>query len=130
MYQLLLSVPVLLGLAGPQTPKPPADIPNFIVFFNEDSAVLPPSAESIVEQAAGRARAQPKSVVHVLGFAPPTAGTADFDLALSRTRALAVADELAEAGISRDRIRVEPRGAVSYASTETESRRADIVISN
>ncbi|TCZ61372.1 OmpA family protein [Roseicella aquatilis] len=127
--RLALAVLPLLALAACQpAPPPPASRAATVVFFTEDSAGLDDNARSIIEQAAAQAMQRPGAPVRVRGFTAPEAGTGAYNKALAATRAQHVADHLAAAGVARDRIRIEPRGAVPYESYPTESRRVEIVI--
>lgn len=129
--RLAFAVLPLLGLAACQAPeaaRPAAPTPVTVVFFNADSAALDQEAQLVVAQAASQAKGRPGVPVQVRGFAAPDGGTAAFSKALAALRAQHVADHLAESGVERSRIRVEPRGAVPYDSFPTESRRVEIVI--
>ncbi len=98
-----------------------------VVFFTDDSAAMGPEARAVVAEAAERARARPGVPVSVRGFAAPEANTSPaFSRALAETRAQAVADALVANGVSRDRVRVEPRGATSFEMMPVESRRVEI----
>ena len=126
----LLSVPPMIGLAACQPSAGDgarARGPMPVVFFTEESAAMGPEARAVVAQAAERARARPGLPVVVRGLAA-TDGSAGFSRALSEARARNVADELVAAGVSRDRIRVQPRGPVPYEAMQLESRRVEIAI--
>lgn len=98
-----------------------------VVFFTDQSAALGPEARAVVAAAAERARARPNVRVAVRGFTAPAdnAGPA-FTRALAEARAQNVADALVQGGVSRDRIRIEPRPAVPYEMMPLESRRVEI----
>ncbi|GAA0596188.1 hypothetical protein GCM10009416_38150 [Craurococcus roseus] len=98
-----------------------------VVFFAEGSAAMGPEARAVVARAAERARAWPGVPVVVRGLAA-TDGSAGFGRALSEARARNVADALVAAGVSPDRIRVQPRGPVPYEAMQVESRRVEIAI--
>lgn len=123
----LVALP-LLALAACQQPAAPGPAPVTVVFFNEDSAALDPAARGVVAQAASLAKERPGAPVRVRGFAAPDSGTVAFNRALSAARAQHVADHLAEAGVDRGRIRIEPRGPVPFESYPTEARRVEIAI--
>jgi outer membrane protein OmpA-like peptidoglycan-associated protein len=98
-----------------------------VVFFTDDSAAMGPEARAVVAEAAERARARPGVPVSVRGFAAPEANTSPaFGRSLAETRARAVADALVANGVSRDRVRIEPRGATSFEMMPVESRRVEI----
>ncbi len=128
--RLLLSIPVVLGLAACQGAGT-ADLaqePARNVFFTADSASLDQAAQAVVANAAGLAKEHPNATVRVLGFAAPDSGSAQFNRTLALARAQAVRDALVEAGIPRQRIRVESRGAVPFEMFPTESRRVEILV--
>ena len=128
MYRraLIAASILLLSACAPQQAAPKAR--TIVVFFTADSASLDAPAQSAIAQAAELARANPSAPVRVRGFAAPDSGSAAFNKSLSETRAHAVSDGLANAGVPRARIRVEPRGSVPFELQPTESRRVEIVI--
>jgi outer membrane protein OmpA-like peptidoglycan-associated protein len=124
----LLLAPVVLAAcqsrrdAGSSRPAP---LP--VVFFTDDSAAMGPEARSVVAQAAEAARARPGAPVVVRGFtAPDGVASPAFSRALAEARAQNVADALAAGGVSRDRIRVQPRPPVPFEMMPVESRRVEI----
>ena len=127
--RLALSALPLLALAACQAPAPGA-APVTVVFFNQDSAALDENGAAVVAQAASLAKERPGTVVRVRGFAANDSGTRRFNRALAEARARHVADHLAEAGVERNRIRVESRGAIAATdpSFPTEARRVDILV--
>ena len=118
---LLLALPAfaLLGCATPSSEPP------ILVFFEADSAALEGAAVDLIRGAAASAARQPGSPVQVLGFAGTTGGR-PYNVALSRSRAEHVADELRKAGVASGRIRVSARGPVPFELAEQESRRVEI----
>jgi outer membrane protein OmpA-like peptidoglycan-associated protein len=131
---LVAALPALLALAACGS-RPGRDAsaarqgPLPVVFFTDDSAAMGPEARAVVAEAAERARARPGAPVAVRGFAAPD-GVASpaFGRALAEARAQNVADALAAGGVSRDRIRVQPRGPVPFEMMPVESRRVEIHI--
>jgi outer membrane protein OmpA-like peptidoglycan-associated protein len=101
---------------------------RFVVFFQEWSAALDNSAQSVIEEAANFANANPRAVVRVRGFADPT-GSKQANILMSELRAQRVSDQLKDAGVAGARIRQDARGAVKFASTSLESRRVEVEIS-
>ena len=100
-----------------------------VVFFTDDSAAMGPEARAVVAEAAERARARPGLPVIVRGFtAPENNPSPAFSRALAEARAQNVADALVAGGVSRERIRVEPRGPVAFEMMPVESRRVEIHI--
>ncbi len=122
---LIAPIVVMGGCAQPMAPSSAKPV---VVFFTADSAALDTGAQSSIRQAAETAAAQPSAPVRVRGFATPDAGSTAFNDSLSRTRAQAVADALANAGVAPARIRIEARGAVAYDLFPTESRRVEIIV--
>jgi outer membrane protein OmpA-like peptidoglycan-associated protein len=99
-----------------------------VVFFSRDSVVLDNAARGIIQHAGTVALANPPAPVTVVGFASPETGTVEENKALANARAQGVADALVAAGVPRERIRVQPWGALPYGLTPTESRRVEIVV--
>jgi outer membrane protein OmpA-like peptidoglycan-associated protein len=126
MRRLLLVALPMLALAGCQMPNQ-APASRSVVFFTADSAALDENAASLVSEVAERAKANPSLPIRVRGFAAPD-GSPGFNRSLSEARARNVADVLVAAGIDRSRVRVEPRGPVSYEMIPTESRRVEILL--
>jgi outer membrane protein OmpA-like peptidoglycan-associated protein len=79
--------------------------------FRTDSATLEPDATEALRQLALLAQRLPGTRLRVVGAADPR-GNPDYNLALSRRRAEAVAAVLRGAGIDGDRLVVEGVGAV------------------
>ena len=125
----LLFLPPMIGLAACQSSADGARGrgPMPVVFFTEESAAMGPEARAVVAEAAERARARPGVPIVVRGLAAPD-GSVGFSRALSEARARNVADALVAAGVSPDRIRVQPRGPVAYEAMQIESRRVEIAI--
>jgi outer membrane protein OmpA-like peptidoglycan-associated protein len=126
---LLLAPAVLASCRS----RPAADArrpgPLPVVFFTDDSAAMGPEARAVVAEAAERARARPGVPVAVRGFtAPDQAASPAFSRALAEARAQNVADALVAGGVSRDRIRVQPRPPAPFEMMPVESRRVEIVV--
>ena len=122
-HALLALAPLVLSVVGCATqPTTP-----FLVFFDDDSASLQPSALDVVRSAAASATRFPEAPVRVLGFAGLDSGPA-FARNLSASRAQRVADQLAELGVARNRIRISSRSATAPEMMQTEARRVEIRI--
>jgi outer membrane protein OmpA-like peptidoglycan-associated protein len=107
-----------------------ADVPSqkFVVFFQEWSAVLDHSAQTVIGQAAEWVKSHPGNVAHVNGFADPT-GSKKANALLSDLRAQMVVDQLQTDGVDSNRIRQRGHGSVQFALSSQESRRVEISIS-
>ena len=107
-----------------------ADVPpqKFVVFFQEWSAALDDSAQSVIGQAAEWVKSHPGNVAHVNGFADPT-GSKQANALLSDLRAQMVVDQLQTDGVDSNRIRQRGHGSVQFALSSQESRRVEISIS-
>lgn len=108
-----------------------AQQPVRVVFFEEDSVDISPTAANVIQDAAQVARRFPDAPVRVLGFIAPdplNAPTVVAALRLSRVRADRVAAELASLGVPRDRIQVRGRGTAEVADARLEARRVEIHI--
>ena len=107
-----------------------ADVPpqKFVVFFQEWSAALDNSAQTVIGHAADWVKSHPGNVAHVNGFADPT-GSRQANALLSELRAQMVVDQLQTDGIPANRISQRGHGSVQFALTSQESRRVEISIS-
>ena len=107
-----------------------ADVPSqkFVVFFQEWSAALDDSAQTVIGQAAEWVKSHPGNVAHVNGFADPT-GSKKANALLSDLRAQMVVDQLQTDGVNSHRIRQRGHGSVQFALSSQESRRVEISIS-
>jgi len=122
----LLAVPLLLAACMSDRDRPPPSARQaFVVFFEDRSAALTPEAEASIGQAADLARRYAAVKLQVAGYADPE-GSSDYNRALSRQRARAVADALIARGVARDRLSVVARGSTDYAAAAVESRRVEI----
>jgi outer membrane protein OmpA-like peptidoglycan-associated protein len=107
-----------------------ADVPSqkFVVFFQEWSAALDDSAQTVIGQAAEWVKSHPGNVAHVNGFADPT-GSKQANALLSDLRAQMVVDQLQTDGVNSNHIRQRGHGSVQFALSSQESRRVEISIS-
>ena len=107
-----------------------ADVPSqkFVVFFQEWSAALDDSAQTVIGQAAEWVKSHPGNVAHVNGFADPT-GSKKANALLSDLRAQMGVDQLQTDGVDSNRIRQRGHGSVQFALSSQESRRVEISIS-
>ena len=107
-----------------------ADPPGqkFVVFFQDWSAALDDSAQSVIANAADWVKSHPGNVAHVNGFADLT-GSKQANILLSDLRAQVVVDQLATDGVDPKRVQQRGHGSVKFALSSQESRRVEISIS-
>ena len=121
----LLALGACQSSGGDSARARPGPMP--VVFFTDDSAAMGPDARAVIAQAAEQARARPGVPVAVRGFtAPDGVASPAFSRSLAEARARNVADSLVAGGVSRDRIRIQPRGNVPFEMMPVESRRVEI----
>ena len=139
----ILRVPVAIGLAlalsmaanaqppsaAPPAAAPPvkADLPRFLVYFNEFSAYLSPRAKATIAQAAKEAKATGVKSITVQARASAT-GTVQTNKYLAMTRASIVADKLAADGIEPAMVQQEPIGQTGSRDPSVFNRRVDIIL--
>ncbi len=100
---------------------------KFSVFFQEWSAALDDAAIGTVSGAARWANEHPGAPVTVTGYADPQ-GSKQANVAMSRTRAQVVVDQLVRDGVARGRIRLAAHGPTDYTLSSIESRRVEIAV--
>jgi outer membrane protein OmpA-like peptidoglycan-associated protein len=118
---------LLLCVATGSARAADAPVQRFVVFFQEWSAALDESAQSVITQAAAWAKSHPGNVAHVNGFADPT-GSKQANVLMSDLRAQVVADQLQGDGVDPKLIRQRGHGSVQFALSSQESRRVEISI--
>jgi OOP family OmpA-OmpF porin len=103
--------------AAPKAPAPVAMLkdpgqpePDFIIFFEKDSNIVPPQAMAILDQAAGRMQAFRDAVIDLRGYADLEEDPDAFHL-VSESRALAIKSYLIGKGIASGRIRATWHGS-------------------
>lgn len=126
MHRLGLAFLLLIAAAGTLRA---ADAPTqkFVVFFQEWSAALDDSAQSVISQAADWVKAHPGYVAHVNGFAS-TVGSRQANMLLADLRAQIVVDQMVSDGLAAVRIKQRGHGPVPFALTAQESRRVEISV--
>jgi outer membrane protein OmpA-like peptidoglycan-associated protein len=113
-----LSSCTILGLV----PKP-----DYIVFFQQDSVTVDPTAAAIIARAAAKARTTPDAAVIVRGYTDSVAST-QADVLLSQQRAQHVADALVADGVASSRISRHGNGQTGN-DPGVASRRVEINVS-
>jgi outer membrane protein OmpA-like peptidoglycan-associated protein len=122
---------VLTGVtaASAQTPAntPTAEIPRFLVYFDEFSANLSNEAKATIADAAKRAQDSGAKAIVVQARASAT-GKPETNKYLAQTRSSIVTDQLEEDGIARTMIRQEPIGQTGSSDPSVYNRRVDIIL--
>jgi outer membrane protein OmpA-like peptidoglycan-associated protein len=115
--------------AGAQTPSntATAELPRFLVYFDEFSANLSDEAKATIADAAKRARASSAKAIIVQARASAT-GTLETNKYLAQTRSSIVTDQLEADGIARTMIRQEPIGQTGSSDPSVYNRRVDIIL--
>ena len=115
--------------ASAQTPAntPTAEIPRFLVYFDEFSANLSNEAKATIADAAKRARDSGAKNIVVQARASAT-GKPETNKYLAQTRSSIVTDQLEEDGIARTMIRQEPIGQTGSSDLSVYNRRVDIIL--
>jgi outer membrane protein OmpA-like peptidoglycan-associated protein len=129
LLRLLVLLPLLgaTGAANGQTVTRPvsAELPRFLVYFDEFSANLSDEAKTII--AAKRAKESGVKAVIVQARASAT-GTAETNKYLAQTRCSIVTDQLESDGLARAMIRQEPIGQTGSDDPTVFNRRVDIIM--
>ena len=123
-----LGLALLLSIAATGTLSA-ADLPSqkFVVYFQEWSAAMDDSAQTVIAQAANWVKSHPGNLAHVSGFAS-TVGSRQANVLLADLRAQVVVDQLQSDGVNASLIRQRGHGPVPFALTAQESRRVEISI--
>ena len=100
---------------------------KFVVFFQEWSAAIDDSAQTVITRAADWVKSHPGNIARVSGFADPT-GSKEANILMSELRAQVVVDQLRSDGVDPKRIQQDSHGSVQFALTSQESRRVEISI--
>jgi OmpA-OmpF porin, OOP family len=133
-----LAAVMMVSACGEEPPPPPsqATVPavrNFLVFFDFDRSNLTPRALAIVKEAANVAKAGRYARVTCTGHTD-TAGSNNYNMALSMRRAAAVKDALVREGVAANTISVVGRGEEQLlvqtrdGVREPQNRRVEIVM--
>jgi peptidoglycan-associated lipoprotein len=103
-----------------------ADI-HFAVYFEEWSARLSPDAQSMIAQAAGKAKELGTPIIRVEGRASAV-GSAATNKLMAETRTSIVTDELQHDGVAAANIHQVPIGQTGSGDPGVTDRRVDIII--
>ena len=106
---------------------PTAELPRFLVYFDEFSANLSNEAKGTIADAAKRARDTGAKTLVVQARASAT-GRPETNKYLAQTRSSIVTDQLEEDGIARSMIRQEPIGQTGSSDPSVYNRRVDIIL--
>ena len=126
---LAFAVTARAQTSTPQTApgKASADLPRFLVYFDEFSAYLSPRAKETIALAASKAKAAGAKAITVQARASAT-GTPQTNMYLAQTRSSIVADQLEADGIARSMIKQQPIGQTGSGDPSVFNRRVDIII--
>jgi OmpA-OmpF porin, OOP family len=113
--------------AAPAAAEAKAQLPRFLIYFDEFSAYLSPRAKTIIAQAAKEAKAAGAKSITVQARASAT-GTVQTNKYLAMTRASIVADELEANGIEAAMVQQQPIGQTGSSDPSVFNRRVDIVL--
>jgi outer membrane autotransporter protein len=89
--------------AAQPAPPPPAQVQMFVVYFDFDKSVLTPEAVGIIRQAADTFKRTGAVTIKVDGYTD-LAGTAKYNIGLSKRRADAVRGELVKDGVPNNSV--------------------------
>lgn len=104
-----------------------AELPRFLVYFDEFSANLSGEAKATIADAAKRARESGAKAIVVQARASAT-GKPETNKYLAQTRSSIVTDQLEEDGIARAMVRQEPIGQTGSSDPSVYNRRVDIIL--
>jgi OmpA-OmpF porin, OOP family len=119
--------------AAQPAPPPPAQAQTFVVYFDFDKSDLTPEAHGIIKQAADAFRATGAVNIKVDGYTD-LAGTAKYNVGLSKRRADAVRAELVKDGVANNAVaeawhgKDNPAVPTPDGVREPRNRRATIML--
>jgi OOP family OmpA-OmpF porin len=112
---------------APTAAAPKAEVPRFLIYFDEFSAYLSPRAKAIIAKAAKEAKETGVKSITVQARASAT-GTVQTNKYLAMTRASIVADQLEADGIEPAMVQQEPIGQTGSHDPSVFNRRVDIIL--
>jgi OmpA-OmpF porin, OOP family len=95
--------PVAAAPPPPPAPQPPMAAKTFVVYFDFDKSDLTPEARGIIRQAADTYRQTGSATIKIDGYTD-LAGTAKYNIGLSKRRADAVRAELVKDGVGANAV--------------------------
>jgi peptidoglycan-associated lipoprotein len=104
-----------------------AEATHFLVYFEEWSAGLSPDAQSMIAQAAAKAKEFATPTIRVEGRASAV-GSAVTNKLMAETRTSNVADELQHDGVAAANIHPVPIGQTGSGDPGVTDRRVDIIV--
>jgi len=113
--------------AAPPAAEAKAQLPRFLIYFDEFSAYLSPRAKTIIAQVAKKAKETGVKSITVQARASAT-GTVQTNKYLAMTRASIVADELEADGIEAAMVQQQPIGQTGSSDPSVFNRRVDIIL--
>ncbi len=99
--------PIAKKVEPPAAPPPASEL--YLVYFDFDNAELSEAAKAVLETASSAGRKLKGMTVTVSGHTD-LAGTADFNMELSKRRAMAVSEALIKAGVASAAVKAEAFG--------------------
>ncbi len=123
--------PVAKKVEPPVAPPPASEL--YLVYFDFDKAELSEAASAVLETASSAARKLKGMTVTVSGHTD-LAGTADYNMELSKRRAMAVSEALIDAGVASAAVKAEAFGQTHPAIitadgvAEAGNRRVEIFL--
>ena len=123
--------PIAKKVEPPAAPPPASEL--YLVYFDLDNAELSEAAKAVLETASSAARKLEGMTVSVSGHTD-RAGTADYNMELSKRRAMAVSEALIKAGVASAAVKAEAFGqtlpAIITADgvAEARNRRVEIFL--
>jgi outer membrane protein OmpA-like peptidoglycan-associated protein len=123
--------PIAKKVEPPAAPPPASEL--YLVYFDFDNAELSDAAKAVLETASSAAQKLKGVTMRVSGHTD-LAGTADFNMELSKRRAIAVSEALIKAGVASTAVKAEAFGqtlpAIITADgvAEARNRRVEIFL--
>jgi outer membrane protein OmpA-like peptidoglycan-associated protein len=124
---LALSPAPAMSVAAQTAAKAAAELPRYLVYFDEFSAYLSPHSKKIIAAAAKLAKAEGAKAITVQARASAT-GTKVTNWFLAETRSSIVSDELEADGIPKAMIKEQPIGQTGSTDPSVYDRRVDIIL--